>query len=826
MSAIIRRSVSEGSNAFSIYRQNYGSNSRNFKEMESPSLTPLQGEISNADFSTPHFTQSLQTALDKIEKHREEILNTLEPSTKRTTDFKNPKIIQNAIQLTPHLTGLINSFNVISNAFNFPTIEFENKTQRNRSNSCKNPNAQMQGNSAFESTQIDSIKKIFDSITASRSEIITSLSSSQMIEAKEFEKLHTHLEHVIETINTLIQPYPLAIKKNHPRTKLKSIFSHHKPLPNNLECTFEDDDIALQIWNSVKKEINKELNANLLLDLKNLSSKENFSLLKKLMDKPRRSPLKKGLKEAIKSKDALQIARAEQRILESYRHELLTIIDECLAFDAESIRSISEKEKSIQIQNTKKATMDLTKQILTILEEKITRFIKKKISYHFINLEKKPKEKLPLIQKILNRLAICIRDSYAEGQLEKKILEKNQILIKALTHVKTYDLELKKHQEGLKPNLLPMNGSDSNSFPLEARKNKGAILENMDPLFSEPRVRASREKIISNPTAFIGSKLGLNSTLSTMDELIECWENAILGGYIWIYNEDGKELLRPLKPLSENIDRAQKKLAINEWISKIETVISQHTFGDPKGTLIANFRKYFLKVCSQGIQSLNEDSKEEETSTENSSYILDEHKFIFEKFGSLTKNASPHQFDDPLIEALQKKLSETNPEAMESLSLKDFGYMSNFYRCLYTNFLTETIESIQQANAYLYPDDLTILKAINDWSQDKQCTISITLGKNTTFQWLKKSMLMHQEKDATTPTSLGYLSQNLTITLPSIGSKEEPGEPSLFFFHEKLDDMPPENEWIAKETLRKITMTLRSLAYPNNAFVTPKGVVA
>jgi len=47
---------------------------------------------------------------------------------------------------------------------------------------------------------------------------------------------------------------------------------------------------------------------------------------------------------------------------------------------------------------------------------------------------------------------------------------------------------------GLKPNLLPMNGSDSNSFPLEARKNKGVILENMTPLFSEPRVRASRGK--------------------------------------------------------------------------------------------------------------------------------------------------------------------------------------------------------------------------------------------------------------------------------------------------------------------------------------------
>ena len=45
-----------------------------------------------------------------------------------------------------------------------------------------------------------------------------------------------------------------------------------------------------------------------------------------------------------------------------------------------------------------------------------------------------------------------------------------------------------------KPNLLPMNGSDLNSFPLEARKNKRVILENMALLFSEPRVRASRGK--------------------------------------------------------------------------------------------------------------------------------------------------------------------------------------------------------------------------------------------------------------------------------------------------------------------------------------------
>ena len=58
-----------------------------------------------------------------------------------------------------------------------------------------------------------------------------------------------------------------------------------------------------------------------------------------------------------------------------------------------------------------------------------------------------------------------------------------------------------------------MNGSDLNSFPLEARKNKRVILENMALLFSEPRVRASREKIISNPTVFIGSKLGFKMNL-------------------------------------------------------------------------------------------------------------------------------------------------------------------------------------------------------------------------------------------------------------------------------------------------------------------------
>ena len=49
-----------------------------------------------------------------------------------------------------------------------------------------------------------------------------------------------------------------------------------------------------------------------------------------------------------------------------------------------------------------------------------------------------------------------------------------------------------------------------NSFPLEL-ENKGAILENHCPLFSKPKVRAPREKIISNMAAFIGGKLGLKS---------------------------------------------------------------------------------------------------------------------------------------------------------------------------------------------------------------------------------------------------------------------------------------------------------------------------
>jgi hypothetical protein len=61
----------------------------------------------------------------------------------------------------------------------------------------------------------------------------------------------------------------------------------------------------------------------------------------------------------------------------------------------------------------------------------------------------------------------------------------------------------------IKPDLPPMNGSDSNSFPLEARKNKWAIFSNMAHLFSEPLVQASREKITSNMTAFKGGKSSL-----------------------------------------------------------------------------------------------------------------------------------------------------------------------------------------------------------------------------------------------------------------------------------------------------------------------------
>ncbi len=72
-----------------------------------------------------------------------------------------------------------------------------------------------------------------------------------------------------------------------------------------------------------------------------------------------------------------------------------------------------------------------------------------------------------------------------------------------------------------KPDLPPMNGSDSNSFPLEARKNKGAILANITPLFSEPLVRASREKITSNMTAFIGSKSGFNKSFTFPQGMIE-----------------------------------------------------------------------------------------------------------------------------------------------------------------------------------------------------------------------------------------------------------------------------------------------------------------
>jgi len=125
------------------------------------------------------------------------------------------------------------------------------------------------------------------------------------------------------------------------------------------------------------------------------------------------------------------------------------------------------------------------------------------VEYHLINvLEKLKKDDEQLAQQLAKRIGYQLinlppkkrNESLRElspSTLQSPVLEKNKSL-----------------GNSFKPNLLPMNGSDSNSFPLEARKNKGAILENMTPLFSELRVRASKEKIISNPTAFIGSKLG------------------------------------------------------------------------------------------------------------------------------------------------------------------------------------------------------------------------------------------------------------------------------------------------------------------------------
>ena len=45
-----------------------------------------------------------------------------------------------------------------------------------------------------------------------------------------------------------------------------------------------------------------------------------------------------------------------------------------------------------------------------------------------------------------------------------------------------------------KPHLPPINGSDSNSFPLEARKNTGAIFSNIAPVFSEPMCELRERK--------------------------------------------------------------------------------------------------------------------------------------------------------------------------------------------------------------------------------------------------------------------------------------------------------------------------------------------
>lgn len=97
------------------------------------------------------------------------------------------------------------------------------------------------------------------------------------------------------------------------------------------------------------------------------------------------------------------------------------------------------------------------------------------------------------LKGMLNHLFRCIHDEKLQVSLSRAF-DKHEINLNV----------------ALKHNLSPMNKSDSNSFPLEDRKNKGAIFFNMAPLFSEPLVRASREKTTSSQTAIIDDKLGLN----------------------------------------------------------------------------------------------------------------------------------------------------------------------------------------------------------------------------------------------------------------------------------------------------------------------------
>jgi hypothetical protein len=267
---------------------------------------------------------------------------------------------------------------------------------------------------------------------------------------------------------------------------------------------------------------------------------------------------------------------------------------------------------------------------------------------------------------------------------------------------------------------------------------------------------------------------------------LEDWERD-LTGIFQMFDSKGQPLLA-LTPLEKNATREKTIDHYNALMAQIECVFSKYVFKDETKTLIAVFREAVL----QELES------QQLIRSKRSPYLLQQHLEIFSALNPLLVKLYYNELEanHPLIVGIEKRLPKLPPEINVLTIAK---YLKTFYQALNQSISNSGLMTLSTSYRYAYPGVPAIINFNGEEWRYRKNEARINENGDIDYRLYRKGLIYHSNLPIT---------QDLTIHVPGLTSKEKMGRSVLNFHYQKLGEIPSELRAKATEALRRIEYLL------------------
>jgi len=798
-------------------RSNTGDSSGKNSIDEQHSYKLPKGSVEN--YLTPCSQESFKTVIERTESAfatiEQQILPYCAAKMSDTelaislakTQYPNTKIIDPKL-LNDNLEIIIHQLNELFTSYALPTFDIYRpkdsllrKVNLPRTNSAELLSAPSRVVFNPKLETCERIKNLCDQFNITVVTLKNEKDFTQIVKKlEEVKKIHEITKKLVGEIHSLLKDSPVlplnVIELNDSVIKIR--------------CPFSESSKEATVWSGLETKINKILNP-LLLDLnpENKSiSKADESVLKNLCKKKYKECHEKleAAKNELKEAQAV-LAKAKKTELAHRNKSKKIVSPESVEKEKLLKKSIEAAEEYLDRKNT--AFIHAEQNFLEGYRAALLEIIQS-MANPASQVGIDPPEHLHPLLKALDK---AINKDHSIDRADRKTVCQNIL--------QTLSKELRKYLENLEPKIL--------------EKNNYLVLKWINDPQNLTDYRYLYNQQLDDHWDY------LDSIHKKEREVKSEWDRAFESSYFDIcYEENGEMKVLDLPKIPKGVSKERQDALVSQKLNMLETAVSKYTFGDKTGTVLKNFKIRAITILEEieKEQSINEerpqaielmDTSAAKAPEKPNEGPLGDHRRLFDFFSPLMAKPMEELIADPkimaIIERLQNELTGDNPDVMKNFHVADIARsVLKFHRSLLPVFTQGITTALKATYTHLYPDNQLFLQTFSEWDLDKQIFVNITLDKETSFQWLKKTKLRlkQAEKNQTDPKiiDVGHINQRITIKVPPVGSKEKHGKISISLLFEKLPNMTVEQEEIVKEYLRKATMVLKILNFPPESFLT------